>query len=210
MRSVRKYSFGGWRHACIHRCTNASAATMLADRFAFIGHIIHFISDMAELENQRFPLELCVCVCGGVRGSGCSLCMDISWIKYFSFAFSPILLSFNLSHYSLARFLFLSLTLFLFSCLFLSCSTGIYQRLFCDSAYGLTTEAVANNVLPLLIPHTINPHLNLDQYCFLLEVCIYIYVWVCIWMCVNNKNQYGNTSISFLLHKLKWCSFTLH
>uniref|UniRef100_A0A1I8N9V4 Protein kinase domain-containing protein n=1 Tax=Musca domestica TaxID=7370 RepID=A0A1I8N9V4_MUSDO len=48
-------------------------------------------------------------------------------------------------------------------------SVRIYQRLFCDSSYGLTTEAVANNVLPLLIPHTINPHLNLDQYCFLLE-----------------------------------------
>ncbi|XP_059216916.1 SCY1-like protein 2 isoform X2 [Stomoxys calcitrans] len=48
-------------------------------------------------------------------------------------------------------------------------SVRIYQRLFFDSSYGLTTEAVANNVLPLLIPHTINPHLSFEQYCFLLE-----------------------------------------
>lgn len=59
--------------------------------------------------------------------------------------------------------------------------SGIYQRMFFDVSYNLTTEAIANNVLPLLIPHTINPHLSLEQYCLLLEVGnteLLQYLWV--------------------------------
>lgn len=39
-----------------------------------------------------------------------------------------------------------------------------------DKTYGLTVETMATNVLPLLIPHTVNPSLNFEQYCYLLEV----------------------------------------
>lgn len=47
---------------------------------------------------------------------------------------------------------------------------GIYHKLFADKSYGLTVETMATNVLPLLIPHTVNPALNFEQYCYLLEV----------------------------------------
>ncbi|KMY98799.1 SCY1-like protein 2 isoform X3 [Drosophila simulans] len=46
----------------------------------------------------------------------------------------------------------------------------IYHKLFVDKTYGLTVETMATNVLPLLIPHTVNPSLNFEQYCYLLEV----------------------------------------
>ncbi|XP_060652020.1 SCY1-like protein 2 isoform X4 [Drosophila nasuta] len=46
----------------------------------------------------------------------------------------------------------------------------IYHKLFADKSYGLTVETMATNVLPLLIPHTVNPALNFEQYCYLLEV----------------------------------------
>ncbi|EDV96081.1 GH16052 [Drosophila grimshawi] len=46
----------------------------------------------------------------------------------------------------------------------------IYHKLFADKSYGLTVETMATNVLPLLIPHTVNPSLNFDHYCYLLEV----------------------------------------
>ncbi|XP_020816683.1 SCY1-like protein 2 isoform X2 [Drosophila serrata] len=46
----------------------------------------------------------------------------------------------------------------------------IYHKLFVDKTYGLTVETMATNVLPLLIPHTVNPALNFEQYCYLLEV----------------------------------------
>ncbi|XP_017956241.1 SCY1-like protein 2 isoform X2 [Drosophila mojavensis] len=46
----------------------------------------------------------------------------------------------------------------------------IYHKMFADKSYGLTVETMATNVLPLLIPHTVNPSLNFEQYCYLLEV----------------------------------------
>ncbi|KAH8378837.1 hypothetical protein KR009_001709, partial [Drosophila setifemur] len=48
----------------------------------------------------------------------------------------------------------------------------IYHKLFVDKSYGLTVETMATNVLPLLIPHTVNPALNFDHYCYLLEVSV--------------------------------------
>ncbi|KAH8345925.1 hypothetical protein KR067_009094, partial [Drosophila pandora] len=48
----------------------------------------------------------------------------------------------------------------------------IYHKLFVDKTYGLTVETMATNVLPLLIPHTVNPALNFEQYCYLLEVSV--------------------------------------
>ncbi|XP_022217628.1 SCY1-like protein 2 isoform X1 [Drosophila obscura] len=46
----------------------------------------------------------------------------------------------------------------------------IYHKLFVDKSYGLSVETMATNVLPLLIPHTVNPALNFEHYCYLLEV----------------------------------------
>ncbi|XP_069967913.1 SCY1-like protein 2 isoform X6 [Bactrocera oleae] len=46
----------------------------------------------------------------------------------------------------------------------------IYHKLVVDKTYGLTVETMATHVLPLLIPHTVNPGLNLEQYCMLVEV----------------------------------------
>ncbi|XP_054733391.1 SCY1-like protein 2 isoform X1 [Anastrepha obliqua] len=46
----------------------------------------------------------------------------------------------------------------------------IYHKMVADKTYGLTVETMAIHVLPLLIPHTVNPGLNLEQYCMLVEV----------------------------------------
>ncbi|XP_054086089.1 SCY1-like protein 2 isoform X6 [Zeugodacus cucurbitae] len=46
----------------------------------------------------------------------------------------------------------------------------IYHKMVVDKTYGLTVETMATHVLPLLIPHTVNPGLNLEQYCMLVEV----------------------------------------
>ncbi|XP_037901135.1 SCY1-like protein 2 isoform X3 [Glossina fuscipes] len=46
----------------------------------------------------------------------------------------------------------------------------IYNKLFTDKVYGVTVEAVAINILPLLLPHTVNPNLNYEQYCQLIEI----------------------------------------
>ncbi|CAD7003640.1 unnamed protein product [Ceratitis capitata] len=46
----------------------------------------------------------------------------------------------------------------------------IYHKMVVDKSYGLTVETMATHVLPLLIPHTVNPGLNLEQYCMLVEV----------------------------------------
>ncbi|XP_067644510.1 SCY1-like protein 2 isoform X4 [Eurosta solidaginis] len=46
----------------------------------------------------------------------------------------------------------------------------IYHKMVVDKSYGLTVETMATVVLPLLIPHTVNPGLNLEQYCMLVEV----------------------------------------
>ncbi|XP_053956399.1 uncharacterized protein LOC128862025 isoform X3 [Anastrepha ludens] len=46
----------------------------------------------------------------------------------------------------------------------------IYHKMVADKTYGLTVETMAIHVLPLLVPHTVNPGLNLEQYCMLVEV----------------------------------------
>ncbi|XP_037948428.1 SCY1-like protein 2 [Teleopsis dalmanni] len=46
----------------------------------------------------------------------------------------------------------------------------IYHKMLIDKTYGLTVETMAIHILPLLIPHTVNPGLNFEQYCLLVEV----------------------------------------
>uniref|UniRef100_A0A1A9W3E6 SCY1-like protein 2 n=1 Tax=Glossina brevipalpis TaxID=37001 RepID=A0A1A9W3E6_9MUSC len=46
----------------------------------------------------------------------------------------------------------------------------IYNKLFTDKVYGVTVETVAIKILPLLLPYTVNPKLNYEQYCQLIEI----------------------------------------
>lgn len=54
-----------------------------------------------------------------------------------------------------------------------------------DKSYGLTVETMATHVLPLLIPHTVNPGLNLEQYCMLVEVNVTKLIHIFIYMNVD-------------------------
>lgn len=51
-------------------------------------------------------------------------------------------------------------------CIFL----GIYAVLLRDKKYGLTVNQMATRVMPALLPQTVNPSLNLEQFTMLLQV----------------------------------------
>lgn len=42
----------------------------------------------------------------------------------------------------------------------------------CDKKYGLTVNTMATKVMPTLLPQTVNPSLNLEQFMILLEVSL--------------------------------------
>ena len=46
----------------------------------------------------------------------------------------------------------------------------IYRIMLCDKKYGLTVNIMATKVMPTLLPQTVNPSLNLEQFMILLEV----------------------------------------
>ncbi|KXJ81150.1 hypothetical protein RP20_CCG021479 [Aedes albopictus] len=48
--------------------------------------------------------------------------------------------------------------------------TDIYRIMLCDKKYGLTVNTMATKVMPTLLPQTVNPSLNLEQFMILLEV----------------------------------------
>lgn len=48
--------------------------------------------------------------------------------------------------------------------------TDIYRIMLSDKKYGLSVNIMATRVMPSLIPHTVNPSLNLEQFTILLEV----------------------------------------
>ncbi|XP_058463904.1 SCY1-like protein 2 isoform X2 [Malaya genurostris] len=47
---------------------------------------------------------------------------------------------------------------------------NIYRIMLCDKKYGLTVNIMATKVMPTLLPQTVNPSLNLEQFMILLEV----------------------------------------
>lgn len=46
----------------------------------------------------------------------------------------------------------------------------IYRLMLSDKKYGLSVNLMATRVMPSLLPQTINPSLNLDQFTILMEV----------------------------------------
>lgn len=48
--------------------------------------------------------------------------------------------------------------------------SDIYRIMLCDKKYGLTVNTMATKVMPTLLPQTVNPSLNLEQFMILLEV----------------------------------------
>lgn len=48
----------------------------------------------------------------------------------------------------------------------------IYRIMLSDKKYGLSVNMMATRVLPSLVPQTVNPSLNLEQFMILLEVSL--------------------------------------
>lgn len=46
----------------------------------------------------------------------------------------------------------------------------VYRKLLSDRKYGLSITVMATHIMPSLIPQTVNPALNLEQYLVLHEV----------------------------------------
>jgi len=46
----------------------------------------------------------------------------------------------------------------------------IYSIILRDKKYGLSVNMIATKIMPTLIPHTMNPGLNLEQFQTLIEV----------------------------------------
>lgn len=68
----------------------------------------------------------------------------------------------------------------------------IYRIMLSDKKYGLSVNMMATRVMPSLIPQTVNPSLNLEQFMILLEVSLLV---VC-----NGGKQQNNFSIGLLTH----------
>lgn len=47
---------------------------------------------------------------------------------------------------------------------------GIYRLMLSDKRFGLSVNLMATRVMPSLLPQTVNPSLNLEQFTILLEV----------------------------------------
>jgi len=52
----------------------------------------------------------------------------------------------------------------------LSYFSVIYSIILRDKKYGLSVNMIATKIMPTLIPHTMNPGLNLEQFQTLIEV----------------------------------------
>lgn len=55
-------------------------------------------------------------------------------------------------------------------CTFFYFVTGIYRLMLSDKRFGLSVNLMATRVMPSLLPQTVNPSLNLEQFTILLEV----------------------------------------
>lgn len=56
----------------------------------------------------------------------------------------------------------------------------IYRLMLSDKKYGLSVNLMATRVMPSLLPQTINPSLNLEQFTILLEVFLPSFFRVCV------------------------------
>lgn len=59
---------------------------------------------------------------------------------------------------------------FCFCCCFPANQLDIYRIMLSDKKYGLSVNMMATRVMPSLLPQTVNPSLNLEQFMILLEV----------------------------------------
>jgi SCY1-like protein 2 len=50
----------------------------------------------------------------------------------------------------------------------------IYRIMLSDKKYGLSVNMMATRVMPSLLPQTVNPSLNLEQFMILLEVSVFL------------------------------------
>lgn len=53
---------------------------------------------------------------------------------------------------------------------------GIHRIMMLDKKSGLNVNIMATRVMPLLLPQTVNPLLNLEQFTGLLEVRKFVYI----------------------------------
>jgi hypothetical protein len=54
----------------------------------------------------------------------------------------------------------------------------IYRIMLSDKKYGLSVNMMATRVMPSLLPQTVNPSLNLEQFMILLEVSFLIHYFI--------------------------------
>lgn len=54
----------------------------------------------------------------------------------------------------------------------------IYRLMLSDKKYGLSVNLMATRVMPSLLPQTINPSLNLEQFTILMEVTYFSCVFL--------------------------------
>lgn len=88
-----------------------------------------------------------------------SIFLWLLWLYHFYFKFFFFSLSCNNFH-----------SVFHFSFNFFYSTTDIYRIMLSDKKYGLSVSVMATRVMPSLLPQTVNPSLNLEQFTILLEV----------------------------------------
>lgn len=61
-----------------------------------------------------------------------------------------------------------------------------------DKKYGLSVNMMATRVMPSLLPQTVNPSLNLEQFMILLEVSFFLLVQSSIKLLKSQKAKFKN------------------
>lgn len=74
------------------------------------------------------------------------------------------------THFRRSESLNESKNIYLFFRVFLTNQLDIYRIMLSDKKYGLSVNMMATRVMPSLLPQTVNPSLNLEQFMILLEV----------------------------------------
>jgi SCY1-like protein 2 len=86
--------------------------------------------------------------------------VETSFLIYNTFKWKNVINRHNI-------FLFIDFKLNTIDCLNISV---IYSMILRDKKYGLSVNMIATKIMPTLIPHTMNPGLNLEQFQTLIEV----------------------------------------
>jgi hypothetical protein len=75
----------------------------------------------------------------------------------------------------------------------------IYRLMLSDKKYGLSVNLMATRVMPSLLPQTVNPSLNLEQFTNLLEV---------LQEMLDHIDRYVNVALDQELRPSAWVSAT--